>query len=1029
MASKQRNGRAQANDPTGGGDSETNVQVIVRCRPKSEDEVTQRTPQVIQCEEAHREVIMTQQVGGKQFNRTYHFDKVFSPDTTQERLYEAAISPIVDEVLQGFNCTIFAYGQTGTGKTHTMTGEISTSGMLTEQSGVIPRAIQHIFKYLDGLAGCNEYTVKCCFLELYNEEITDLLAMGSDPPRVRIMEDRSGVVLQGLEEPHVKVADEIFSLLETGNARRRTAETLLNKQSSRSHSVFIVTVSVREVLAEGEEVIRVGKLYLVDLAGSENITRSGAVDQRAKEAGNINKSLLTLGRVITALVEGQVHVPYRDSKLTRLLRDSLGGKTKTCIIATIAPTVQCQEETMSTLDYAHRAKNIKNKPEVNQKISKTTHLKELAVEIARLKSELVATREKNGVYIPTAQYEEDCAKMKEQAERLEFLEAEADAVNQRHEEEKSALIHQWKEKVSEIEQKAEKVQAELNITRLELEAAKEDIAERDYIIDQQRRCENALADHSCSLVHDLTTAVHDIGSLFHRVDVKNDLEDGNRSLLMKMCDSTMQNVSTLEKAVRLAAASQLDLLANTQDEMSNLSALQHDLMSCSHEHIAGAKMKLQEMLSGIKHESQTATLDNSIQEFVQDIKKHLDSAVNEVASMKSHLEEAMTSQSEMAKAMSSGFSNHLQKEETQLLSDIGKLISNFVNQAKDTVNVSVHQLQQRLEEDQQTIVTQMANVGSAVEVATSNVDTHDDTIKKICRETYSENQKLQNSLNSCFNDTIASAENIFNVSSEQATRAASVQTKHSKSVASNSKKTVKALATAAAQHQIACVNAVQAVEQVTTDIEDAIQSRITRQGEVAQTMQACAHEAHKEMTAFATSQEKDLAMLSTTVSNAVNKKYQIDAGRDEVPKNRDRVAPLLDAVNSLRAPSIDALTRTFRSGQANDDQILIQQQDPINQNTDNAPEQQQQQEEEGGDVEQQGMDSENVMPNARTADENTDTDSKTQEPNKASSPVARKRTRSPSTQKDMEREESPSKLRAAYKQSERRRRGRRAAAT
>jgi len=1068
------------------------VLLLLTCRPKSEDEVSQRTPQVIQCEEAHREVIMTQQVGGKQFNRTYHFDKVFSPETTQERLYEGAISPIVDEVLQGFNCTIFAYGQTGTGKTHTMTGEISTSGTLTQQSGVIPRAIQHIFKYLDGLGGCNEYTVKCCFLELYNEEITDLLAMGNDPPRVRIMEDRSGVVLQGLEEPHVKVADEIFSLLETGNARRRTAETLLNKQSSRSHSVFIVTVSVREVLAEGEEVIRVGKLYLVDLAGSENITRSGAVDQRAKEAGNINKSLLTLGRVITALVEGQVHVPYRDSKLTRLLRDSLGGRTKTCIIATIAPTVQCQEETMSTLDYAHRAKNIKNKPEVNQKISKTTHLKELAVEIARLKSELVATREKNGVYIPTAQYEEDCAKMKEQTERLEFLEAEAEVVNQKHEEEKATLVNEWQEKVSEIEQKAEKIQTELNMTRLELDAAKQDIAERDYIIDQQRRCESALADHSCSLVHDLTAAVQDIGCLFHRVDVKNDLEDGNRSLLMKMCDSTMQNVSSLEKAVRLAAASQLDLLTNTQEEMSNLSNLQHDLVSYSQEHIAGAKVKLEEMLSGIKvaleelsgsgvssieamascqtdfqkmvdesvkeacrelddtlqalkasgekesaiikeiekqHESQAATLDSSIQEFVQDIKNHLDSAVKEVENMKIHLEEAVASQSEIAKAMSSGFSNHLQKEETQLLNDISKLVSNFVSQAKDNVNVSLHQLTQRLEEDQQTMATQMANVGRAVEGATGNVDKHDDTIKKICRETYSENQKLQNSLNSCFDETIASAENIFNVSSEQARRTASIQTKHSKSVASNGKKTAKALATAASQHQITCINAVHAVERVTTDIEEAIQSKIARQGEVAQTMQTCAHAAHKEMSEFATCQEKHLTKLSDSVSNTVHKEYQIDACRDEIPENRGRVPPSLEAVNSLRAPSIATLTRTFRSGQVKDDNP--QQQDIImNHDTDSAPEQQQQQrQEEDDDDGQQGMDSENVMPNACPADKTTDIDDKTEPTKKQSSPVARKRTRSPSTKKDMEQEESPSKLRAAYKQSERRRRGRRAAAT
>lgn len=191
---------------------------------------------------------------------------------------------------------------------------------------------------------------------------------------------------------------DIYALLDRGSAKRKTAETQLNKQSSRSHSVFCITVHMREIAADGEEVIKIGKLYLVDLAGSENVSRSGAAGTMAKEAGSINKSLLTLGRVITALVEGSGHIPYRcgashqglytdlgkmhifrvnvdegcrDSKLTRLLRDSLGGKTKTCIIATIAPTAHCQDETLSTLDYAHRAKNIRNRPEVLSSLTAT----------------------------------------------------------------------------------------------------------------------------------------------------------------------------------------------------------------------------------------------------------------------------------------------------------------------------------------------------------------------------------------------------------------------------------------------------------------------------------------------------------------------------------------------------------------------------------------------------------------------------------------------------------------------------------
>jgi len=178
--------------------------------------------------------------------------------------------------LEGFNCTIFAYGQTGTGKTYTMEGgdRNSADGRdLSEVAGVIPRAISQIFQHLDSIN--SEYTVKCSFLELYNEETTDLLAVGESKSnqKLRMLEDKSGVNVQGLEEIIVKSSADIYTLLDRGSAKRRTAETLLNKQSSRSHSVFCITVHMRETPTEGEDVIKVGKLYLVDLAGSENVGR------------------------------------------------------------------------------------------------------------------------------------------------------------------------------------------------------------------------------------------------------------------------------------------------------------------------------------------------------------------------------------------------------------------------------------------------------------------------------------------------------------------------------------------------------------------------------------------------------------------------------------------------------------------------------------------------------------------------------------------------------------------------------------
>ncbi|CAN1275071.1 Kinesin-like protein KIN-5B [Linum perenne] len=413
-------------------DKEVNVQVLVRCRPLSDDEQRANVPRAISCNEQRREVTVLQSVANKQVDRAFTFDKVFGPKAQQRAIYDQAISPIVKEVLDGFNCTVFAYGQTGTGKTYTMEGGMrNKGGDLPAEAGVIPRAVRQIFDTLEAQKA--DYSMKVTFLELYNEEIADLLA-SEDNARfiddrqkkpISLMEDGRGcVVVRGLEEEVVYSANDIYSLLERGASKRRTADTLLNKRSSRSHSIFSITVHIKEANIGDEELIKCGKLNLVDLAGSENISRSGAREGRAREAGEINKSLLTLGRVINALAEHTAHIPYRDSKLTRLLRDSLGGKTKTCIIATISPSGHSLEETLSTLDYAHRAKNIRNKPEANQKISKAVLLKDLLLEIDRMKEDVRAARERNGVYVPHDRFAMEEAEkkyMSEEEEKLEML--------------------------------------------------------------------------------------------------------------------------------------------------------------------------------------------------------------------------------------------------------------------------------------------------------------------------------------------------------------------------------------------------------------------------------------------------------------------------------------------------------------------------------------------------------------------------------------------------------------------------------
>ncbi|XP_060201161.1 kinesin-like protein KIN-5C [Lycium barbarum] len=552
-----------------------NVQVLLRCRPFSNDELRSNAPQVVTCNEYQREVAVSQNIAGKHIDRIFTFDKVFGPSAQQRDLYDQAIIPIVNEVLEGFNCTIFAYGQTGTGKTYTMEGECKRAksgpnGELPQEAGVIPRAVKQIFDTLESQNA--EYSVKVTFLELYNEEITDLLAPEDlskvaledrQKKQLPLMEDgKGGVLVRGLEEEIVTSASEIFTLLERGSAKRRTAETLLNKQSSRSHSLFSITIHIKETTHEGEELIKCGKLNLVDLAGSENISRSGAREGRAREAGEINKSLLTLGRVITALVEHLGHIPYRDSKLTRLLRDSLGGRTKTCIIATVSPAVHCLEETLSTLDYAHRAKNIRNKPEVNQKMMKSTLIKDLYGEIERLKGEVYAAREKNGVYIPKERYYQEESERKAMADQIEQMGVSMENQQKQLEELQSRHDSQVQQ-CSNLTCKLDATQKQLNQTSKLLAYSEEQLRqyqytlkERDFIISEQKKAENALAHQACVLRADLEKSIQENASLFQKIAREDKLNTDNRSVVNNFQTELAKKLGSLSSTVATSVSRQ-----------------------------------------------------------------------------------------------------------------------------------------------------------------------------------------------------------------------------------------------------------------------------------------------------------------------------------------------------------------------------------------------------------------------------------------------------------------------------------------
>lgn len=262
--------------------------------------------------------------------RTYPFDRVFGPEADQSMIYDDVVQPLLDEVISGYNCTLFAYGQTGTGKTYTMQGDLtpSVTGGPCADAGMIPRVLSRLYQHLE--TSVADYSVKVSYIELYNEELRDLLApdlsapAGSTQPMgltgrsdtgLKIFDEagggKRGVMIQGLEDTPAKDFNHAIALLRKGSHRRQIAATKFNEHSSRSHSIFTVTIHTKETSSKGDDTLRVGKLNLVDLAGSENIGRSGAENKRAREAGMINQSLLTLGRVINALVDQSPHVPYR----------------------------------------------------------------------------------------------------------------------------------------------------------------------------------------------------------------------------------------------------------------------------------------------------------------------------------------------------------------------------------------------------------------------------------------------------------------------------------------------------------------------------------------------------------------------------------------------------------------------------------------------------------------------------------------------------------------------------------------------
>uniref|UniRef100_A0A6I8PHU0 Kinesin-like protein n=1 Tax=Ornithorhynchus anatinus TaxID=9258 RepID=A0A6I8PHU0_ORNAN len=390
-----------------------NVKVVVRCRPFNEREKAMCYKLSVSVDEMRGTITVNKTDSANEPPKTFTFDTVFGPESKQLDVYNLTARPIIDSVLEGYNGTIFAYGQTGTGKTFTMEGVRA----VPELRGIIPNSFAHIFGHIAKAEGDTRFLVRVSYLEIYNEEVRDLL--GKDQTQRLEVKERPdvGVYIKDLSAYVVNNADDMDRIMTLGHKNRSVGATNMNEHSSRSHAIFTITIECSEKGVDGNMHVRMGKLHLVDLAGSERQAKTGATGQRLKEATKINLSLSTLGNVISALVDGKsTHVPYRNSKLTRLLQDSLGGNSKTMMCANIGPADYNYDETISTLRYANRAKNIKNKARINED-PKDALLRQFQKEIEELKKKLEEGEEISGSDISGSDEEDDEGEVGEDGEK------------------------------------------------------------------------------------------------------------------------------------------------------------------------------------------------------------------------------------------------------------------------------------------------------------------------------------------------------------------------------------------------------------------------------------------------------------------------------------------------------------------------------------------------------------------------------------------------------------------------------------
>lgn len=611
---------------------EESIQVYCRLRPQSQYERSQNGRS---CVEAVDQTTVVHPAG----DHTFVFDRVFRSDSTQKEVYDHAAKPIITSVLKGFNGTVFAYGQTASGKTYTMEGPDMED---KTYQGVIPRMVWSIF---DGIYNADEhieFLVKVSIVEIYNERIRDLLDPKKDNLKVR-EEKARGVFIEEVTETYVGCEQEIFDVMRAGHYNRSIAVTNMNEHSSRSHMVFMLTVEQKNL---HDRSVKVGKLRLVDLAGSEQVAKTGASGERLDEAKNINRSLSALGNVINALTDKKyTHVPYRDSKLTRMLQESLGGNAKTSLIVTCSPSIFNEQETMSTLRFGQRAKKIKNVVKVNHERS----AEELKLLLEKRDQALAEARQRlammeqllrsHDIPIPDMMHFAFGATAQPMGS-LPGGQSVADLLDQL--EDKRVELKENAERISEINREREELQRQLRSSeedRQRLQSRMMDMTNEREQIEYERNekvdeAERLLNDKSNLLreIEDLTKSHHSLlqsstASLATTEVSSQDLNGGssprNSSTSIEARDAELERLRDADRPLK-RKVSQLD------KNLEQLTVMYHKLVAQN----SGLKVEVTENDKKIQRKDQRISqLERNLREAKQKYEKLLTQCANLTAAM------------------------------------------------------------------------------------------------------------------------------------------------------------------------------------------------------------------------------------------------------------------------------------------------------------------------------------------------------------------------------------------------------------